>query len=28
MYYNAVTGIRDDTALDDARAVLSRLRDR
>ena len=26
MYYNAVTGVRDDTALDDARAVLARLR--
>ncbi|WP_282944560.1 TetR family transcriptional regulator [Cellulomonas endometrii] len=28
MYYNAVTGVRDDTALADARAVLARLRDR
>jgi AcrR family transcriptional regulator len=27
MYYNAVTGVRDDTALADARAVLGRLRD-
>jgi hypothetical protein len=28
MYYNAVTGVRDDTALADARAVLGRLRAR
>jgi AcrR family transcriptional regulator len=27
MYYTAVTGVRDDTALADARAVLGRLRD-
>jgi hypothetical protein len=26
MYYNAVTGIEDPTALDDARTVLARLR--
>lgn len=28
MYYNAVTGVRDDSALEDARAVLARLRER